>query len=798
MRMKKLLPILLAAALLLTSCAGADSKQETAVHSESEQETITYSDDEQVMTHGDVLQRLLQASQKYNPGISAEDIQISGLPMESTLTRIDALTMLSRAFGTLPEPVGDNARSGFPADSFSDIREEDYQALSNLFNTGIVTGTSDTAFSPDLPITSTELELLIDRIYAYLGTDLKDDFYAAINREWLDTCSLASDVQANSALTIELPDLVNEQVDEIMKDAAAGMEGSDSERRVSALYQSILDWDTRNKQGISPIQPYLDGIAAADDMDSLMAVHEQIAKELYIDLLLWFSLKADLWDETIYRPVFNTIYPNQSQEVYLSEDEKIREAVCTYYRNLFVLSGLSNTEAEHQASLVWEAEKTLGAAMLPPGEEENVDKAKNLYTLEKLKSLYPQLDLDSLLECSGLQPEEFYLVSDVGHMEAMSQLLAEDNLESMKAMMRLKLMMECSSLLSQDIHESAQRFLEEQTGWTDERSDEEIAAEVVKSSLKCDMDQIYIARHFSPEAKADLENMIYEFIEVYKERIKSLEWMSEQTRQKALRKLETMRVKVGYPDTWENAYADIDLTAPKDGGSYFENAILLRKGMRQDMARLQGTTVDNDKWSAEVYTVNAYYQPVLNEICFPAGILRAPLYDVDAPLEENLGGIGYVIAHEITHAFDDMGAKYDEYGKEVNWWTKEDYEAFEALCKEVVLYYDGVESAPGITCDGTLTLSENIADLGAVACITDIVGQQENPNYELLFSSIARAWRFTGDREYRTMLQQMDVHAPEKLRVNRVLQSIDEFYDTFDIQPGDNMYLAPEERVAIW
>ena len=217
-----------------------------------------------------------------------------------------------------------------------------------------------------------------------------------------------------------------------------------------------------------------------------------------------------------------------------------------------------------------------------------------------------------------------------------------------------------------------------------------------------------------------------------------------------------------------------------------------------DMAAAQDDPVDRGEWLMSVYTVNAYYSPQNNSINFPAGILQAPLYDVEADRTENLGGIGYVIAHEITHAFDNNGSTFDAQGNQSSWWTEEDYAAFQALCQQVIDFYDGVEVVPGIACNGTLTISENVADLGALACITDIESQEEEPDYQTLYRTAARTWRGTGSREMRSYSALMDVHAPDKLRGNRALQSLDEFYEAFDIQPGDGMYLPQEARVQIW
>ena len=219
----------------------------------------------------------------------------------------------------------------------------------------------------------------------------------------------------------------------------------------------------------------------------------------------------------------------------------------------------------------------------------------------------------------------------------------------------------------------------------------------------------------------------------------------------------------------------------------------------EDMLARQDQSVDKSAWLTPAYTVNAFYLATNNDITFPAAILQAPMYDVNASREENLGAIGYVIAHEITHAFDNNGAKFDEKGNAADWWTEEDYAAFQEKCQAVVEWYDGQESAPGITCSGELTLSENVADLGAAACVVEAAKRMlEEPDYKALFRSMANAWASTSYRSIQEYLAVDDLHAPDKLRVNRVLQTIPEFYETFDIKEGDGMWVDPADRVSIW
>ncbi|MBU5457502.1 M13 family metallopeptidase [Oscillibacter sp. MSJ-31] len=327
---------------------------------------------------------------------------------------------------------------------------------------------------------------------------------------------------------------------------------------------------------------------------------------------------------------------------------------------------------------------------------------------------------------------------------------------------------------------------------------EQIAAQQVQALLADYLSRTYVDEYFSAKAKSDVEEMIGEFIAIYKERILAQDWMSAETKAKAVKKLDTMGVKVGYPDSWESCLDRAEIKSPAEGGSFFSNVIAIQMAMKQDVLAHQNDAPDKSEWIMTPFTVNACYNPSANDITFPAAILQSPLYDVNASREENLGGIGYIIAHEITHAFDNNGAKFDENGSAADWWTAEDYAAFQQKCQAVAEWYDGQEAYPGIACSGALTISENVADLGAAKCIVAAAKKLDHPDLDKLFRAVANTWASTTSRQMREYLAVTDVHAPDKLRCNRVLQTLPEFYTTYGIRPGDGMWTAPETRVSVW
>ena len=446
-------------------------------------------------------------------------------------------------------------------------------------------------------------------------------------------------------------------------------------------------------------------------------------------------------------------------------------------------------------------EKELSTHALDRQDYGNVDKTYNVYTMDELKSLYPTLDLDDIYAQSGLaRSDDQIVVSDIGLLEASPKYFTEEHLTDLKAYLRLTILAGYGGMLSQDFQDASDAYQEAFLGISGTLSDEALATQLVQQYLSDELGRLYAAEYFSEEAKADVEDMVYDFIDIYESRIRSLDWMSDATKAKAIEKLDALGVKVGYPDEvkWNDYFKVVTLKTADEGGSYFDNIITLLKAQQQMLIKWQGQPVNKGLWPMAAYTVNACYVPSSNEIVFPAGILQAPLYDVNASREENLGGIGYIIAHEITHAFDNNGAKYDKNGNAADWWTAEDYAAFQQLCDEVTAFYDGVEAAPGITCNGALTLSENIADLGAAQCILEAVQRETNPDLKAMFRAMANTWCSTMPRETAAYYTTVDVHAPDKLRANRVLQTLDAFYTTFGITEGDGMWIAPEDRVAIW
>ena len=527
------------------------------------------------------------------------------------------------------------------------------------------------------------LSTLLRRAYAAKGTNLRDDYYAAVNKSWLDGSGIPAGLPINGPF-YGLSLTVNEQIAALIReiDAHEQTPGT-AEAKIKALYDCVMDAEGRERAGVAPIQKYLDAI-------------------------------------------------------------------------------------------------------------------ENAKTLGELKTLLPNVDLDAVLTASGIENAERIMVSDVGALKAAAALYDDAHLALLKTAARLALLQSVATSLNQGFMDAYFDFVLGYYGVDARQSNEQIAEQQVQALLADYLSRAYVDEYFSAKAKSDVEEMIGEFIAIYKERILAQDWMSAETKAKAVKKLDTMGVKVGYPDSWESCLDRAEIKSPAEGGSFFSNVIAIQMAMKQDVLAHQNDAPDKSEWIMTPFTVNACYNPSANDITFPAAILQSPLYNVNASREENLGGIGYIIAHEITHAFDNNGAKFDENGSAADWWTAEDYAAFQQKCQAVAEWYDGQEVYPGIACSGVLTISENVADLGAAKCIVAAAKKLDRPDLDKLFRAVANTWASTTSRQMREHLAVTDVHAPDKLRCNRVLQTLPEFYTTYGIRPGDGMWTAPETRVSVW
>ncbi len=753
-------------------------------------------------TRGEIVKTLLVAADAYQSGLNKEAI-IQGsknkdLRENEPAKKVEALVMLSRAFGELPEPVGNDLRSGTFGVKYTDVPTWAKKDIDNLTKAGVLTGNPDGKLGKNDPITIDEFQNLIARIWTLKGSHLHDDFYEAINKKWLNR----STIPVGEIMGGGFPELQKQNTDKIEKiiTELSGKQFAEGtkEQKIADFYSTALDTSNRNKQGIEPIQKYVKAIDDAKTLDDLVQADLTLEKELGLSSLFSFAIMNDAKNSSKNALYFTGLATGLDKNSFVSEDANAKKAYIQYMTKLLVVSGEEESAAIAFAEKIYEMEKALASVSLDPHEQGDVTKYYNPYSIEQFDNMFKTVDMKQVLKSMKVDSADKVIVFDVKLAQKGAELLTDTNLNVLKAYSKVQLLMATGGLLSDEFGDAANEFAATLYGVTGEKTDQEIAVAKTTSTMSGYLEQMYAEQHFSPKAKKDVEQMVDQLIATYEERIKSLDWMSETTKAKAIKKLDTMIVKIGYPDKWDTTLDKVAIKTYDEGGSLFSNTFTVTKAYIDNTKAKLDKPVDRTQWVTSVYTVNAFYNALNNEITFPAGILQAPFYDINAKPEENYGAIGMIIGHEISHAFDNNGSAYDENGNANNWWTEEDFKKFEEKNQKLIEFYNAIEIIPGVFNDGQLTLSENGADLGGMAASLQVVSQMSNPDYKAYFESNAEMWKSTTTKEFAAMLSKNDVHSANKVRVNRTIVNFQEFYDTYGIKPGDGMYIAPEDRVSIW
>jgi len=711
---------------------------------------------------------------------------------QENITRLEFVIAVSRSIRELP--------CVRPNIAFSDVPESNAGDVSRLVQAGIINGYGNNAFGSDDYLTQEQLEIILQRIEKLSETRPQDDFYYAINKDWLKNAKLPAGypmLTSFDEVNLSNSDKLKAIVSDIAKNRDKWEEGS-IEQKMADFYSTIVDVENRNKQGIEPIKQYLERIDKAGTIKELLNVAAQFENEIGLNPLFSFSPSIDLVDSSrysLYGTGLSTVLP---QAYMLNENPHIKALYENFIAQMFILSGSSEEIALQKAQKIYELEKVIAQNMMSNEESSKVENVYNPMTVDELADMFAEVDIKDYLKDLGYENVENVIITDVGLMRKTGELMSDENLEVLKAYAHYAMVINTSSFLSKDLENAVTAFNNAFLGISSALSEEDKAFSMLNSVMSTYIGEMYVERYFSEEAKKDVEDIVSEIIATYEKRIQNLDWMTSETKEAAISKLKAINMKIGYPDTWEDPYKDIEIKDYDEGGSLLGNILAITSAQAKYMKTLLSKEVDKSKWSVPPHTVNAFYSATSNEIIFPAGILQPPFYDVNASREQNLGGIGAVIAHEITHAFDNNGALFDKDGNMKNWWKDEDYVTFQQKCQDVIELFDGLEIVPGAVVDGDLTVSENVADIGAMACILDIAGSMENANYKELFESYARIWRMTATSQIYQYLTVMDVHAPNKFRVNQVLRNFQEFYDTYGITENDLLYLAPEGRVTVW
>jgi putative endopeptidase len=641
-----------------------------------------------------------------------------------------------------------------------------------------------------------------------LSVDPGEDFYEFANGGWFDKVEIPSDKGAYGVFD-EIDDLTTQQLLSLLDELSGSdevTEGSDEWKAVQLFAQGV-DLETRNEQGIEPIQSILDEIEAIDSLEDFHAF-QQKAGFYWLTGLFYAFVIPDLADSSVYGAYLSGPFIGMPNRDYYLEDDEANQAVREAYREacaqFLALTGYTEAEAETAAQAVYDIEHALVEPTLTREEQQDFSNFLNPKTVEELEALYPAMDWQAYFEELGITDVETLSVTELRYMEALGDILAGADLETLKDYVKLEVFWSFAEYLSEDVERIAFEFQGGALGGVTEQEPlEKRVLEDVNSLLGDAVGQLYVAEYFPPEAKAQIESQVDALVVAFRARLENNAWMTDATKQTALEKLDKMGIKVGYPDKWRS----YDAAEVED--EYAMTALSALNAEYRRTLEQAGEPVDKSEWGALAQEINAFYDPLSNSITFPAGILQPPFFDYEADPAVNFGGIGFVIGHEITHGFDLQGSQFDGDGNLANWWTEEDAAAFQALNDEAVAQYSAIEVLPGLFIDGQITVTENVADMGGVQVAFDAlhtyIDENGDPGEidgfsqdERFFISAATVWREEIRDEALTTQVKADPHSPAEIRATQPIRNMDAFHAVFDIEAGDPMFLAPENRIVIW
>ena len=671
------------------------------------------------------------------------------------------------------------------------------------------------SFSNTIPASAQQLSAGIKAENMDLSARPGEDFYQYACGGWMKNNPLPAAYSRYGSFDM-VGEAVNEQINDILTTLADSSYARGTvEQKVRDLYLLAMDSVRRNNDGLAPIKPYLAQLEAVKTLPDLQKwVLQQVPYGMDYVYGTYFGA-----DEKDSRNNILNIYQSgltlRQKEFYVSTDSASLALLEQYRRHIermFVIAGFSASLAEQKMRNVMDTEMRMAQFSRTSVELRDSEKNYNKMSLTDFEARYPQLLLVDLMQTVGVSRSniEQIVVGQPEYCEGLNALLGSLPAEQWRDYFEWQLLNDAATLLSDDLRDEDFHFNGEvRRGRKEQRPRWRTATDQVQNVLGQALGRIYVAKYFPASAKERMEKLVKNLQTALGQRIDAQEWMTPETKKVAHEKLSTFYVKIGYPNKWD----DISGLTIDPALTFYENMRNAAKFRIQLLlSKTVGKPVDRDEWHMYPQTVNAYYNPTTNEICFPAGILQYPFFDNDADDAFNYGAIGVVIGHEMTHGFDDQGSHYDKDGNMRDWWQQSDVEKFKALGNQYADFFDGIEILPGLHANGKLTLGENLADHGGLmvsyqafknvmqsgaAGDTDSVKMGLTPQ-QRFFVAYAGVWaQNITDQERRTRLK-TDVHSQGEWRVKGALPHVKAWYDAFNVKPTDKLYLPEDKRLNLW
>lgn len=644
----------------------------------------------------------------------------------------------------------------------------------------------------------------IDRANMDLSVKPGDNFFLYANGAWLK----ANPVPASKTRWGSF-DLLREESSQklrgLLEDAAASTATDRATRMIGDFYAGAMDSIAIEAKGYQLIQPDLNRIAAISDVNGIINEIATLRTTAKASPLFGIGVGQDDKNVNKYIPQIGqggTTLPDR--DYYLKDDSRsktIRSAYLNYVQSMFGLAG--NTDAANAADAVMRIETALAKAQLSRVEMRDPYKTYNKFSVKDFSAMTPGLNWSTLLPAMKINGADSIIVSNPSFIKTADVLLSAISLKDWKSYLQWNIIKGAAPYLSSAFVKQAFQFNKVLSGQKEETPRWQRMSALIDGSLADLLGQLYVNKYFKPEAKQRMQDLVNNLQSTFESRIQQLNWMSAETKLKALEKLHAFTKKIAYPDKWKT-YEGVEITK----NDLLGNVRRSRQWGYNYMVSRMGQSVDRTQWGMTPSTINAYYNPSNNEIVFPAGILQFPFFDFGADDAVNYGGIGAVIGHEMTHGFDDQGRQYAADGNLKEWWTKEDADKFKTRADKVVAQYNAFTVQDSIHLNGKLTLGENLADLGGLSIAYEAYTKtkefKENKKIDgfthaqRFFLSWSQVWRSNTLPETEAQLVLTDPHSPGMYRSNAPLTNIDVWYDAFDVKPGDKMYKPAEERIRVW
>ncbi|HEK9176522.1 TPA: endopeptidase [Streptococcus equi subsp. equi] len=632
-------------------------------------------------------------------------------------------------------------------------------------------------------------------------TTYQEDFYQAVNGQWAETAVIPDDKPRTGGFS----DLADEIEDLMLTTTDAWLAGEHVPNdaileNFVKFHRLVADYDKRDQVGVAPALDLIEeykALGSFAEFASKVADYELNGKPNQFP----FSVAPDFMNaqlNVLWAEAPGLILPDTTYYAKDNDNDKGKELLAIWrgmQEELLPKFGFSHEEVKDLLDKVITLDKQLADYVLSREEYSEYAKLYHPYDWAEFTKLVPELPLDNIFTVIlGEVPDKVVVPEERFWTEFAADYYSEKNWELLKAWLVLTAAGAYHAYLTDEIRVLSGVYSRALSGTPQAMDKKKAAYYLAQGPFNQALGLWYAGEKFSPEAKADVEHKVAKMIEVYKSRLETADWLAPATREKAITKLNVITPHIGYPEKLPETYAKKVID---DKLSLVENAQNLAKISIAHSWSKWNKPVDRSEWHMPANMVNAYYDPQQNQIVFPAAILQAPFYSLSQSSSANYGGIGAVIAHEISHAFDTNGASFDEHGSLKNWWTDEDYAAFKERTDKIVEQFDGLDSY-GAKVNGKLTVSENVADLGGVACALEAAQSEPDFSARDFFINFATIWRMKAREEFMQMMASIDVHAPGQWRTNVTLTNFDEFHQEFNIKEGDPMWRAPEDRVIIW